>query len=237
MRGLAFVSKRLVWLLCGMAGVVILLWILLAALFFLEPAGSLPLASNAMLKQSRQGSFNQTTTPPQDNFTQISNNLQSLKIELNGSAPQAPEAIEETWQKTINSILLDDGDAALISERLAAVLPGMPLEGQMEAAQHMVNLLSDDRYFTAEAVYFNSAMADPVRRLVFEDFMNRPNTVKLPLLVRTVRETGHPFRTEALDNLQVYIGQDEGEDWTRWDAVVRKTLERERQEPDAQSLP
>jgi len=56
--------------------------------------------------------------------------------------------------------------------------------------------------------------------------MNRPNTLKLPLLVRTLRESGHPLRNEAIENLQVYLGRDEGADWTRWDAAVRETLDR-----------
>jgi hypothetical protein len=76
-------------------------------------------------------------------------------------------------------------------------------------------------------------MPEPVRRLVFEDFMNRPNAVKLPRLVRTLRDQVHPMRREAIDNLQVYIGRDEGEDWVRWDAAVRGTLERERREQEA----
>jgi hypothetical protein len=41
------------------------------------------------------------------------------------------------------------------------------------------------------------------------------------------------MRREAIDNLQVYIGRDEGEDWVRWDAAVRGTLERERREQEA----
>lgn len=48
-------------------------------------------------------------------------------------------------------------------------------------------------------------------------------------------ETGHPFRNEAMENLQVYIGRDEGEDWFRWDAVVRETLDKERREQEANS--
>jgi len=64
--------------------------------------------------------------------------------------------------------------------------------------------------------------------------MNRPNAVKLPLLVRTLRETGHPFRNEALENLQVFIGRDEGDDPSRWEVAVSQTLEQERKELESQ---
>jgi hypothetical protein len=129
---------------------------------------------------------------------------------------------------------MNDGEPAMLSGRLASALPGLPLEGQMEAAQHMVNLLGDQEYSVAATVYFNSAMPEPVRRLVFEDFMNRPNAVKLPLLVRTLRETGHPFRNEALENLQVFIARDEGDDPSRWEVAVSQTLEQERKELESQ---
>lgn len=125
---------------------------------------------------------------------------------------------------------MNDGEPALLSGRLAAALPGMPVEGQLEAAQHMVNLLGDEDYSVAANVYFNSAMPEQVRRLVFEDFMNRPNAVKLPLLVKTLRDYAHPMRVESFENLQVFIGRDEGEDPSRWELAVRQALEEERKE-------
>jgi len=129
---------------------------------------------------------------------------------------------------------MNDGEPAMLSGRLASALPGLPPEGQMEAAQHMVNLLGDHEYLVAATVYFNSAIPEPVRRLVFEDFMNRPNAVKLPLLVRTLRERAHPMRNEALENLQVFIGRDEGDDPSRWEVAVSQTLEQERKELESQ---
>ena len=225
----ALVSTRLAWLLGGIGSIIILLWLVLAFLFFSEPselikidAKPIKTENSSALETARE---NFSVPAPED--------LRSAETITTSSAAPPPEPIEEPWQQVIQGILMNDGDPALLSGRLAAALSGMPPEGQLEAAQHMVNLLADEEYGTAEKVYLNPAMPEPVRRLVFEDFMNRPNSLKLPLLVRTLRETGHPMRREAIDNLQVYIGRDEGEDWLRWDAAVRETLERERREQEA----
>ena len=225
----ALVSTRLAWLLGGIGSIIILLWLVLAFLFFSEPSELIKIdakpikTENSSALESARENF--SVPAPED--------LRSAETITTSSTAPPPEPIEEPWQQTINAILQNDGSPTLLSGRLAAALPGMPLEGQLEAAQHMVNLLADEEYGTAEKVYLNPGMPQPVRRLVFEDFMNRPNSLKLPLLVRTLRETGHPMRREAIDNLQVYIGRDEGEDWLRWDAAVRETLERERREQEA----
>jgi hypothetical protein len=230
----AFVSKPVVWLLGGIAAVVALLWAGLAFLLFSEPADPLPRPPEPMKSASEAVSPAQDTAIQSQGSTDYEASEDELPEQPVEEPPEEePVVFEEAWQRTINTILTDDAEPSLLSGRLAAALPGMPLDGQLEAAQHMVNLLADDEYATAETVYFNPSMAEPVRRLVFEDFMNRPNTLKLPILVRTLRESGHPLRNEAIENLQVYLGRDEGTDWTRWDAAVRETLDRERREEEA----
>lgn len=229
----ASISKPFLWLLGGIGAAVIFLWVLLAFFLLSEkpvkpeapapqqvaesvaPARSEPMGSAGFLDNLVEGSWD---TAGSRDFTE---------------EEDEPSPPDEPWQAAINSILTDDAEPVVLSKRLAVALPGMPLEGQLEAAQHMVNLLGDEEYVTAESIYFHAGMPDQVRRLVFEDFMNRPNALKLPLLVRTLREYGHPLRGEALENLQVYIGRDEGDDPNRWDAAVREALEKERLEQQA----
>jgi hypothetical protein len=230
----AFASGRLLAILGGIAAVVILLWAGLAFLLFSEPPDPLPRPLEPMTPRTAAESPARDSAFPPPGGTIYESPEDDQNDQTGGDSPdEEPVVFEEAWQRTINAILTDDAEPSLLSGRLAAALPGMPLDGQLEAAQHMVNLLADEEYVTAETVYFNPSMAEPVRRLVFEDFMNRPNTLKLPLLVRTLRESGHPLRNEAIENLQVYLGRDEGTDWTRWDAAVRETLDRERREEEA----
>jgi hypothetical protein len=231
----SFAMNRLLWALAAIGSIVVLLWAGIVFMIFsgqeeprevaqtvATPNSSERLSAPAAPERSiALDAFSSSPVSQENQATQIPN------------PPAAADGEGGSWQQVIQGILMNDGEPAMLSGRLASALPGLPPEGQMEAAQHMVNLLGDQEYSVAATVYFNSAIPEPVRRLVFEDFMNRPNAVKLPLLVRTLRETGHPMRREAIENLQVYIGRDEGEDWVRWDAAVRETLERERREQDA----
>lgn len=230
----AFVSKPVVWLLGAICGAVLLLWGVLTFLIFSAPPDPLPRPPEPMNPRAAvESRADDAGFSPQDATGSEAPVHELPEQPVEETPVEEPVVFEEAWQRTINSILTDDAEPSLLSGRLAVALPGMPLEGQLEAAQHMVNLLADEDYATAETVYFSPSMAEPVRRLVFEDFMNRPNTLKLPLLVRTLRESGHPLRTEAIENLQVYLGRDEGADWTRWDAAVREALDRERREQEA----
>jgi len=227
----ASISKPLAWMLGGIGAAVIFLWVLLA--FFL--LSEKPLKPDAPIPPVAESTPPARSEPREsagflDNLVEGSWDTTETRDVTEEDTPSPPD---ETWQAAINSILTDDAEPVVLSKRLAVALPGMPLEGQLEAAQHMVNLLGDEEYVTAESIYFHSGMPEQVRRLVFEDFMNRPNALKLPLLVRTLREYGHPLRGEALENLQVYIGRDEGDDPNRWDAAVREALEKERLEQQA----
>jgi len=225
----AFVSKPLFKLLSVLVAVVVLLWFLVG-FFLLSEMPATPKPQVAPVEKSPPGS--------RPMAERSSNFLDNLVEESRGRAESAnpveeneePIPPDEPWQVAINSILSTDAEPVVLSQRLAVALPGMPLEGQLEAAQHMVNLLGDDEYANAENIYFHNGHAEQVRRVIFEDFMNRPNTLKLPLLVRTLREYGHPMRREAIDNLQALLGRNEGEDANRWDFAVREALEKERRE-------
>ncbi len=225
----AFVSKPIFQLLGFLVGVVILLWFLVG-FFLLSDVPANPSAKVAPVEKS--------TMPARPSPERSSNFLDNFVEESRERAEAAnpveeaevPSPPDEPWQLAINSILSADAEPVVLSQRLAVALPGMPMEGQLEAAQHIANILGDDEYATAENIYFNYGYAEQVRRIIFKDFMNRPNTLKLPLLVRTLREYGHPMRKEATENLQALLGRNEGEDASKWDFTVRQALEKERLE-------
>jgi len=228
--------NRLLWALAAIGSIVVLLWAGIVFMIFSGQEKPREVAQT-MATPSSSERLSAPAAPERsiavDAFSSspVSQENQATKIP---NPPAAADGEGGSWQQVIQGILMNDGEPAMLSGRLASALPGLPLEGQMEAAQHMVNLLGDQEYSVAATVYFNSAIPEPVRRLVFEDFMNRPNAVKLPLLVRTLRERAHPMRNEALENLQVFIGRDEGDDPSRWEVAVSQTLEQERKELESQ---
>ncbi len=138
-----------------------------------------------------------------------------------------PISSDQEWQDVINLILTAPSEASILSERLAFLLQEFPLEGQVEAAHHMVNLLSDIDYYTAERVFLDKHLPHQVHRVVFEDLLSRPNYIKLPVLVKVVRDFSHPLHREALENLRVLTGKDKGFiELQSWDLIVREFLDK-----------
>jgi hypothetical protein len=233
-----FAMNRLLWALAAIATLVVLLWGVLAFMFFSGQEKPRQVQQTTA-SPSRSESLSKPAAPeeiPSTDFAAFSPSPGWQEKPAPQMPSPADEVVEAPWQQFIQGILMNDGEPALLSGRLAEALPGMPVEGQLEAAQHMVNLLGDEDYSVAANVYFNSAMPEQVRRLVFEDFMNRPNAVKLPLLVKTLRDYAHPMRVESFENLQVFIGRDEGEDPSRWELAVRQALEEERKELESEAI-
>lgn len=138
----------------------------------------------------------------------------------------------EPWKILVGTIASQTDPPGVRAARLAAVLPTLPPDGQLETARQVVALQTDEDYEIAENIYFSPGTPEAVKRLVFEDLMNRPNSLKLPVLVRTVGAPDHPLYAEALDNLQLFVGRDLGNDPSLWQSAVNATLAERRKEQE-----
>jgi len=146
-----------------------------------------------------------------------------------GLAEEVP-AEAASWEAPINTILESAEDNDTAAMKLDALAPTLPLDGQLEAAQHMVNLLGDDNYQIALQKLVNTATPTDVMEVIYSDVLNRPNAVKLPALVNVLNVPGHPLRAEALETLQIFVGRDLGNDTQAWSAAVQEFLQKEAQE-------
>jgi hypothetical protein len=137
------------------------------------------------------------------------------------------EPVQQPWEASINTILEStDGNDRVVG-KLASLIPSLPLEGQMEGAQHMVNLLDDAQYKMATDLLLNPATPQSVKEIIYSDLLNRPNAVKLTGLVAILGMTGNPLRAEALNTLQVFTGEDLGDNSQLWAAAVQRFLQAE----------
>jgi len=142
----------------------------------------------------------------------------------------------QPWEEAINRILESDEENQQVAAQLMALLPTLPPEGQVEAAQHMVNLTDDESYQNAAAMLLNPATTGDVAEVIYSDVLNRPNTVKLPVMVSILRTPGHRLRDETLSTLQIFLGEDLGDNPEAWNAAVQNYLMREAQEAAAAEL-
>lgn len=126
--------------------------------------------------------------------------------------PAAQGAITN-WEERIDDLLTTDGAEDKKALQMLAMLPNLPEDGQVEAAQHISNLLPDEQYAALAPVLTNAQTAEAVLDVLMTDVLNRPNGVKLNTLMEVARIPNHPKAEEAFDVLEVFL------DDVDWDAV------------------
>jgi hypothetical protein len=135
--------------------------------------------------------------------------------------PAAPIA---DWEEKIDGVLTAQEDDGQKAKRLLAMFPNLPEDGQVEAAQHISNLLPDEQYASLAQALTNAAMPEAVLDVLMTDVLNRPNQLKLETLLDVARTPNHPKAEEARDVLEVFVDENYGEDWAAWKNAVEKWL-------------
>ena len=157
-------------------------------------------------------------------------------VEKPATAPKPVEIAD--WDRKIDEILRansDNSDAAnsATAQMLINLLPTLPVEGQGEAAQHITNLLADKDYSKVMPFLKNPATAEEVLDVLVTDLMNRDDSVKLPALLEIAKVPNHPTREEALTDLQIFLDEDFGNDFGKWETAMKAYLAKEAAEAAA----
>jgi hypothetical protein len=128
------------------------------------------------------------------------------------------------WEEKIDEVLRSNAETAAMGRTLLELLPRFPKAGQVEAAQHIANLLEDDDYAPLAKVLADPTMPEEVLDILLADLLNRPNALKLPALLSIARQTDHPQAREAKDLLELYLEEDFGSDWAQWETRMQAWL-------------
>lgn len=145
-----------------------------------------------------------------------------------------PNAVPE-WEQKIDDALVSGKDEAETGRAILEMFPKLPPEGQISAAEHIGNLLANEDYAPFAAYLTNNATAAEVYEIIFADLLNRPNHIKLPMLLEVARNGKPEQATEAKDFLEVFIGEDYGKDWNTWQVKVTEWLKENPDEPTPES--
>lgn len=140
---------------------------------------------------------------------------------------QAPAALPAgvSWEDRLDQWLTNDADTATTVRGLVSSMRGLPAEAQEEYAAHAVNLCEDDQYAIFNDVFFDPATPAGVKETIFNDVLNRPDELKLPLLARTLQNPGHPMMAEAREILEMYLDLEPGgSPPAGWEQAVKKYL-------------
>jgi len=133
------------------------------------------------------------------------------------------------WDEKIDDIIgSDDPDTNKVA-KLYALFPTLPPDGQEEIAQHLSNLVDDEDYAPLGEMLKNDKLPEGVLDELLADVLNRPNNLKLPLLLTVASDANHAKHDEAKDLLELYLGEDYGTDWNSWGSHMTNWLQ---QNPD-----
>lgn len=117
------------------------------------------------------------------------------------------------WENRLDVILGSDDDDTNKVKQLLAMFPRLPEEGQDEVAQHLSNLVPDDDYTPLGQILENPKVPESVLDVLMSDVLNRPNAVKLPLLLQVAQNPDHPKADEAKDLVELYLDEDDPAKW------------------------
>lgn len=141
-----------------------------------------------------------------------------------GGTPTAVPGKIEDWEQRVDDLLTAQGDETQKAKQLLQIFPNLPEDGQVEAAQHISNLLPDEEYALLAPILTNASTPEEVLDVLMTDVLNRPNPIKLGTLLEVARTPNHPKAEEARDVLEVYVDENYGEDWTAWQTAIQKWI-------------
>jgi len=129
------------------------------------------------------------------------------------------------WQDSIDSIIGSEEDDTNKVKDLFALFPKLPPDGQEEAVQHLSNLVDDTNYTQLGALMTNDTLSEGVLDELLADLLNRPNSLKLPMLLDLAQDPNNAKSAEAKDLLELYLGDDYGTNWSTWQTSMNNWMQ------------
>lgn len=144
------------------------------------------------------------------------------------AVPQIPLQSSSDWEQKLDTILTAPGDTATAARSLLAAIPGLPTEAQEQFIAHALNLCEDADFSRAEEIYLRPSTPPSVSEAIFNDALNRPDEVKLPLMAKTMANPSHPMAGESRGILELYLDLEPGASpQGSWDIAVREYLQKQ----------
>jgi hypothetical protein len=135
-----------------------------------------------------------------------------------------PTAGDDQWHQALEDVLVSEGEPEQKADRLLNMMPHLNAEAQVEVSQHLVNFVMDDHYEKVAQIVTNAATPEAVSSVFLTDLLNRNDGLKLPLLLSVAKNQEHPKHEEAQNLLELFIQENYGTDWNKWDQAVTNWL-------------
>lgn len=154
--------------------------------------------------------------------SKVADNAPAAEQKENKPAP-APKELP-LYESQIDQVLRSNVGETQTAKVLINMLPTLPEDGQVEAAQHIANLLPDSDYQSVLPTLLNPNTPESVSSVLFSDLMNRGDATKLNAFLEIAKVANHPNHEEALSDLQIFLDNDYGNDWAKWKTAITDYL-------------
>jgi hypothetical protein len=141
-----------------------------------------------------------------------------------GDVSETDTNVITKWEEKIDAVIRDDSKEDEKAKKLLEIFPRLPEEGQIEAAKHIANLISDEDYPKLARYLADPPTSSEVMDDLMADLLNRPNSTKLPTLLEIARNPQHPKAAETKEILVLYLDDDYGGDWKQWEQKIAEWL-------------
>jgi hypothetical protein len=159
----------------------------------------------------------QDTKAPAQETPQTTTYSSDFGSDISISAPKPGAATAGTslpagvaWEDRLDELLTNEADNTTTVRGLLSSMRGLPPEAQEEFVAHAVNLCEDEQFGLLANIYFEAATPSEVKETIFNDVLNRPDEIKLPLLAKTLLNPTHPMAGESKEILEMYLDLEPG---------------------------
>lgn len=135
------------------------------------------------------------------------------------------DTVSTNWQDEINDILSSDENNDLKARAMLRLLPALPTEGQVEVVQEADGLLPDSDYDALAEYTVNPSLPEPVLEALLAGLLDRPDSIRLPLLFNIAGDDQHPESEQAGELLQMLLEETYGTNWDWGDASAAQWLD------------
>jgi len=170
----------------------------------------------------------QAPLPADHNASPVPAEIRAAEQPAEEKKPLPPVASGDAGSIDIISEILSNTDLDFPSavNRLLEALPRLDETGQEEAAHHIANLSDDARISHWSAMLVANQLPAPAADVLFNDLLNRPQEVNMPVLSAIADQRVHPKNKETVEILETLYGAPPA--GTTWAAWTKAALEKER---------
>lgn len=119
------------------------------------------------------------------------------------SATAADQAVE-AWEALIDQAAeVQEAPTADQAQRVKEAFDRLEKRDKMEALHTALNLLPDEQFLLLYGILFNKQENPDILDEIFNDMLNRPEEIKVPMMKALMEDKSHPMYVEAARILDV----------------------------------